>query len=190
VKEHIADHGGDPGFVAITGGSAGAQLAALAALTPGDPQFQPGFEDADTAVQAAVPCYGVYDWTPPEVWPAMQSYLLQCKIMSGPYEEDRDRYEAASPARRIGSAAPPFFVLHGANDVFAPAAGARRFSQLLRAAGGTVTYGELPGAQHAFDVVSGQRANRSAEVVARFLDFIREEAVSPPAGDVRPRSVG
>ena len=36
-------------------------LAALAALTQNDPEYQPGFEDADTTVQAAVPFYGVYD---------------------------------------------------------------------------------------------------------------------------------
>jgi acetyl esterase/lipase len=187
VKEHIADYGGDPGFVAITGGSAGAQLAALAALTPGDPCFQPGFEDADTAVQAAVPCYGVYDWTPPQLWPAMQSYLLRYKIMSKPYEKDKESYEAASPARRVGRASPPFFVLHGGNDVFAPAAGARRFSELLRAAGVTVAYGELPGAQHAFDVVGGPRASGCAESVARFLDFVRDAAVPRPTADGRAR---
>ena len=33
VKEHIADYGGDPDFVVITGGSAGGHLSALAALT-------------------------------------------------------------------------------------------------------------------------------------------------------------
>ena len=63
VRENIADYGGDPDFLAITGGSAGGHLASLAALTPNDPTFQPGFEDADTTVQAAAPYYGVYDFT-------------------------------------------------------------------------------------------------------------------------------
>ena len=44
VRENIADYGGDPDFIAITGGSAGGHLASLAALTPNDPTFQPGFE--------------------------------------------------------------------------------------------------------------------------------------------------
>jgi acetyl esterase/lipase len=61
VKQHIARYGGDPSFVAITGGSSGGHLSALAALTPGVREFQPGFEDVDTTVQAAVPMYGVYD---------------------------------------------------------------------------------------------------------------------------------
>ena len=63
VKAHITEYGGDPDFIAITGGSAGGHLSSLAALTPNNPQFQPGFEDADTRVQAAVPFYGVYDFT-------------------------------------------------------------------------------------------------------------------------------
>jgi acetyl esterase/lipase len=63
IKEHIADYGGDPNFVAITGGSAGGHLCSLAALSPNEPSFQPGFEEADTSVACAVPFYGVYDFT-------------------------------------------------------------------------------------------------------------------------------
>ena len=63
VREHIAEYGGDPGFVCVSGGSAGGHLSALLALTPGDPAFQPGFEETDTHVDACVPVYGVYDMT-------------------------------------------------------------------------------------------------------------------------------
>ena len=66
VHEHIGGHGGNPNFVAVSGGSAGGHLAALAALTPGDPAFQPGFEELDTSVAACVPFYGVYDMTADE----------------------------------------------------------------------------------------------------------------------------
>jgi acetyl esterase/lipase len=61
VKEHIAEYGGDPSFVAVSGGSAGGHLCALLALSAGDPTFQPGFEEADTSVEACVPFYGVMD---------------------------------------------------------------------------------------------------------------------------------
>ena len=55
VKEHIEEYGGDPSYVVITGGSAGGHLAALAALTPNDPEYQPGFEGADTRVAGRRP---------------------------------------------------------------------------------------------------------------------------------------
>ncbi len=47
----------------MSGGSAGGHLSALLALTPGDADFQPGFESADASVDACVPFYGVYDMT-------------------------------------------------------------------------------------------------------------------------------
>ena len=62
IREHVAEYGGDPDFIVVTGGSAGGHLRALAALTANEPEYQPGFEDADTTVQAAVPYYGVYDF--------------------------------------------------------------------------------------------------------------------------------
>ena len=63
VRANIAEYGGDPDYVVVTGGSAGGHLSTLLALTPNDPQFQPGFEEVDTHVRAMVPFYGVYDWT-------------------------------------------------------------------------------------------------------------------------------
>jgi acetyl esterase/lipase len=62
TKEAIADYGGDPNFVAISGLSAGGHLSALAALTPHVSDFQPGSEDVDTSVAAAVPLYGAFDF--------------------------------------------------------------------------------------------------------------------------------
>ena len=60
VREHGHEYGADPAVVFVAGSSAGAHLAALAALTPNDPAFQPGFEHADTSVTAAIGLYGYY----------------------------------------------------------------------------------------------------------------------------------
>ena len=46
--------------VVLVGGSAGAHLATMAALTVNDAAFQPGFADLDTSVTAAVGLYGYY----------------------------------------------------------------------------------------------------------------------------------
>src|SRR4029077_5126032 len=63
VREHIAEYGGDPDLICVTGGSAGGHLAAMTALTANQAQHQPDFAAADTSVAACVPFYGVYDCT-------------------------------------------------------------------------------------------------------------------------------
>ena len=60
ARSHAAEYGADTSVLIMAGSSAGAHLASMAALTPNDPAFQPGFEDADTAVNAAVCLYGYY----------------------------------------------------------------------------------------------------------------------------------
>ena len=60
VRQHAGEYGADPSLLVVAGGSAGAHLASMAALTANDPVFQPGFEDADTSVSAAVCLYGFY----------------------------------------------------------------------------------------------------------------------------------
>jgi acetyl esterase/lipase len=175
VKANIADHGGDPGFVAVTGGSAGGHLSALAALTPGDPAFQPGFEDADTSVAAAVPLYGVYDWTDRDgTAHDLLARHLEGKVVQARMTDDPAPFESASPTGRVGPQAPPFFVVHGRNDSYVPVEQARSFVRALRSASREpVVYAELPFAQHAFDVFGSVRAERTADAVASFLSAVR-----------------
>ncbi len=174
VKKHIAGYGGDPGFVAITGGSAGGHLAALAALTPNDPKFQPGFEDADTSVAAAVPIYGRYDWYSTEGEGRREFVgLLEKFVVKRKFATHRDIYLDASPIRQLRADSPPFFVLHGRDDSLIPVGEAQEFVDELRAVSKSpVAYAELPSAQHAFDIFGSPRAHRSAEAVAQFLSWV------------------
>ncbi|HEY7054007.1 MAG TPA: alpha/beta hydrolase [Mycobacterium sp.] len=171
VKSHISEYGGDPGFVAITGGSAGGHLSSLAALTVNDPQFQPGFEDADTRVHAAVPFYGVYDFTrfDDAMHPDMPS-LLERIVLKQPRAGDLQSYTAASPVTYVSADAPPFFVLHGRNDSLVPVEQARDFVERLRhVSHQPVAYAELPFTQHAFDILGSTRAAHAAVAVEQFL---------------------
>ncbi len=174
VKENIADYGGDPNFVAITGGSAGGHLSALAALTPNDPKFQPGFEEADTSVVAAVPVYGRYDWFSTEGEGRREFVgLLEKFVVKQKFSTHRDIYVDASPIRDVRADAPPFFVLHGRDDSLIPVSEAEEFVDELRAVSKSpVAYAELPHAQHAFDIFGSPRAHQSAEAVARFLSWV------------------
>lgn len=171
VKKHIAEYGGDPDFITITGGSAGGHLSALAALTPNDPQFQPGFEDADTRVQAAVPFYGIYDFTRfnDAMHPMMPALLVKSVMKQRP-STNLQVYQTASPINHVCENAPPFFVLHGTNDSLAPVEQARAFVASLRdVSKRPVVYAELPLTQHAFDIFGSARAGHAAIAVEQFL---------------------
>lgn len=193
VRDNIGDFGGDPGFLAITGGSAGGHLGALAALTPGDRSLQPGFEDADTSVQAAVPFYGVYDLTDQGSMHKLTMPLLERLVMQRRLADNREVFEAASPTLRAHRDAPPFFILHGENDTLVPRSQAGGFSAALRTAGArTVAYAEIPNAHHAFDTIATLRCQLAAEAVAAFLGvtYGRHRAASSSGRRAAVRSAG
>ncbi|HEX5918343.1 MAG TPA: alpha/beta hydrolase [Nocardioides sp.] len=175
VRDNIATYGGDPDYLVITGGSAGGHLAALAALTPGDPGFQPGFEDADTSVRAAVPFYGVYDFAGSTGLPnaiGMRDAFLGPRVMQTTWQDAPDVYEAASPILRITPDAPDFFVIHGDLDSLVAVEQARLFvAELRRTSQRSVVYAELPGAQHAFDVFHSIRSAHAVRAVDRYLTW-------------------
>ncbi|WP_395656438.1 alpha/beta hydrolase fold domain-containing protein [Nocardioides sp.] len=175
IREHIAEYGGDPDYIAITGGSAGGHLTALAAVTPNDPAYQPGFEDADTSVAVAVPHYGVYDFsgcTGLRSAELMRDRFLAPRIVQRSWTEDPEVFRAGTPLLRITKEAPDFFVLHGAHDSLVAVEQARLFVARLReVSGATVVYAELPGAQHAFDVFPSIRSAHVVRAIDRYLHW-------------------
>jgi acetyl esterase/lipase len=177
TKATIAQHGGDPDFVVITGGSAGGHLSSLAALTPHVTDFQPGFEDDDTSVVAAVPFYGVYDFVNRHgTSRADMEPFLESRVFKSAMRDDRARWEQASTISHVGPHAPPFFLLHGDNDSLVPVEQARTFvDELRKESKQPVVYAELPRAQHAFELLPSIRAYAAAHAVERFLAVVRSE---------------
>ncbi len=160
------------------GGSAGGHLSALAAVTANDPEWQPGFEDADTSVDACIPFYGVHDMTgSPEAEGAYGHglmELLEKRVMKLPYVDHTPVYDRASPDQRITPGAPPFFVVQGRNDTLVPPQVGRRFAARLReTSNAPVAYLELPRTQHAFDVLVSIRSRHTSLGVVRFLEGVR-----------------
>lgn len=184
VKDNIADYGGDPSFVAITGGSAGGHLSSFAAMSANAPEFQPGFEEADTSVQAAVPFYGVYDladWDghggPPQTIRFVERVLLKSRLA-----DDPERFRLASPVSWVSESAPPTMLIHGTNDSLVPVESARRMATVMREKSRQpVVYAELPHAQHAFEIYASLRTRHTVRAVERFLAYVRATS-----GTVRP----
>ncbi len=163
VRANIAQHGGDPNYVVVTGGSAGGHLTALTALTDGH-------------VRAMVPFYGVYDWTNRFDQRGRNDgmrKMLARLVVKQPFDAARDVYEDASPMNHITDSAPPALVVHGTLDTLAPVAEAREFVRMLRAVSHKpVVYAELPGAHHAFEVFQSIRTMHTVAAVDLFLTWL------------------
>jgi acetyl esterase/lipase len=180
VRTNGASYGADPGFVVLTGGSAGGHLVALAALTANDPRYQPGFEDVDTSVSGCVPYYGVYDLageTGTKAARIRRRHLLDRVVMK---TTDEQVYRDASPLQQVRADAPPFLVIHGRNDTLVPVQEARLFVERLRAVSTSpVIYIELPGTEHAFDVFPSIRSAHVVRAVGRFVELLRLRSNQP-----------
>lgn len=154
VRAEGARHGADPSVLVVSGGSAGAHLAASCALSAGRPDLQPGFEDADTSVSAVVGLYGYY---------------------GGVFGQP-----STAVADFTSSELPPALIVHGEKDPMALAAGAREcVEQLRERRQGPVAYAELPGAVHNFDLFASLRHAAVATAVLEFASAIREGAPGP-----------
>lgn len=172
LREHADEWNVDPDFIAISGGSAGGHIAAMAALTPGDASMQPGFENSDTSIQAAVTFYGVHDTTNRlgVHSPEFLTKLVGRHVLKAFPDTEPERFSAASPRTHVGKASQPWLILQGDADTMTPAAEARDFADALRESSDhPVVYAEFPGAQHAFDIYYSPRAIAAVELTARFL---------------------
>jgi acetyl esterase/lipase len=158
AREHGREYGAAPAAVFVAGSSSGAQLAALAALTPGDRVYQPGFELAETSVTAAICLHGYY---------------------GDPGSQDQSPW---SPMAHDGAGAPPFFVAHGDNDSLLPVQTARQFAGRLRGTSSNpVVYAELPGGHHGFDRFHSLRFEAVVDAIEAFAAWVRSRELAPQA---------
>jgi acetyl esterase/lipase len=181
IREHADQWGIDPNFIAVTGGSAGGHLAALMGLTANDPEYQPGFEHADT---------GVYDFTSRLGTNRLPFWYrrLERQIMKAFRDDEPEKFRRASPIERIHPEAPPFFVIHGDRDTLAPVEEARYFANELReTSNAPVVYAELGGAQHAFDLFCSPRTSHMLVAVLQFLDATHANAQPWQAEQAKPQ---
>jgi acetyl esterase/lipase len=162
MRDNAPSYGADPSSITVAGSSAGAHLAAMAALTPNTPALQPGFESADTRVIAAICLYGFYG-TPTWI--------------------DQEHDAPSAPADLVDDHAPPMFLAHGTHDGFASVSDVRDFVNRFRAAAphSPMVYLELPGAQHTFDLYHSVRFDAVLGAIDAFVDGIRVTAPSTTA---------
>jgi len=181
IREHGREYGMNPDFVAVTGGSAGGHLTALMGLTENLPELQLDNPDTDTSVQACIPFYGVYDFLVRyDQHPNRRIYerFLTGKVLHESVKDNPALWDLASPVAQIHPQAPPFMVFHGTHDSLAAVSEGRVFSDKLREVSQQpVVYVEMPGAEHAWDIMHSLRTEHSIDGVHRFLEWVRTNSL-------------
>lgn len=184
LRAYAGKYGIDASKTIVWGGSAGGQLAALAATTCGIKEFdpappaQPSAESAAVAqasdcVQGAVTWYGIFDLATmagpsPGVSPPAIAKFLGCNGICSP-----ERLRDASPERFIKADMPPFLLVHGAADKTVDPKQSAHFRDAVSAAGGRISLTVIPGVDHSF-IGQTPEATRAASLLAlkRTFEFI------------------
>ncbi|MDP5316147.1 alpha/beta hydrolase [Streptomyces poriferorum] len=155
AREHAAEYGAAPAAeVFVAGSSAGGHMAAQAALTPNEPAYQPGFEEADTSVAAAI-------------------------VLNGFLAEYFDGDPATSPVNLVRADAPPVLIAHGDLDELVDTENPRALVTALRSVSTSpVVYVELPGAHHAFDLFHSFRFEALIDGIEDFTAWVSDRRKS------------
>lgn len=186
-------YGIDKNKALVWGGSAGGQLAALAATScgakalepseppPGNSPVGPRPEDSESdCVQGLIAWYGIFDFATlapqsgrktGQVGTASSppSRFLGCGLSSCPAQV----LQSASAAHYASRTSPPTLLIHGVEDHSVPVQQSRDFNALLRSKGVPVELVEIPGVDHSF-IGPTAEATRAASLQAlrKSFDFI------------------
>ena len=190
LRAHADQYGIDSRQVIAWGGSAGAELAVLAATTCGVAELEPqpstgrlshvemanaklADSTASDCVQSAVGWYGVYDLT--IVDPGMVESYLHC-VKDGCASAMR----RADPRTYVNRNTPPIFLLHGTADTTAPPQEMTEMEESLHLAGVPVKTLWLKGASHGW-LGATPDATRAASLKALSETFAYFDSIAKSA---------
>jgi acetyl esterase/lipase len=176
VAAHAGEYGIDPARISVSGFSAGATLAMLAAYSAGNPGLPPSCEAPAVNVRSVISLYGVadltglYDTSPSR---ALMREASAAYIGGGPADYP-ERFATASPITYVGAKSSPTIAFLGASDRVIPAEQLSILDRALKQAGATSEAYLLPANDHGFDANWGGFATQFARAkIARFLERYR-----------------
>jgi acetyl esterase/lipase len=180
VHQNADRYGIDTERVAISGGSAGGNLALLAAYSTSSTSESDAVPAScaveDTSVRAVVDFYGptdlvnLYEGTPST---PVKASLVQ--YLGGTPATQPDRYSTLSPINYVDENSPPTLIIQGLRDTGVQSEESINLAKSLDEAGVANELLLLPDTEHAFDAAFGSFANQTAQ--ARISHFLQEHLI-------------
>ena len=166
VVAHAGEYGGDTSRVVLIGRSAGAHLATYAAWIT-----------APIHLRGVISLYGPADLVTSYEHPPRPDPLgvraVEEDLIGGPLAAFRNQYADASTITHLSTlprVPPPSLLIYGGRDNIVEPKYGQRLAVALSAAGGDVSYLEIPWAEHAFDeVFAGPSSQIALFYIERFL---------------------
>lgn len=162
VRDHIADYGGDPARITLSGHSAGAYNAAMVAI---DGRYLRAIGVDPKVVRAAALFAGPYDFYP------FDGPRSRAAFGAWP------RPAETQPVTYVTADAPPLFIAQGTADDVVKPRNAPRLAKQMRAAGAPFVLREYPGKSHN-DLVMGLSVpfRRQAPTLAESVAFLKDHS--------------
>lgn len=114
LREKAGTYGIDPDRIAISGASAGAQLATLVGVTPDSPLYREGKSHYSDAVQAIINTDGIVSFIHPEA----EEGKYAAYWLGGTKAEKPGIWQEASPLEYVNETTPPTLFINSAQPRF------------------------------------------------------------------------
>jgi acetyl esterase len=170
VRANAPDYNVDPQRIAVLGESAGAQLAAMAALKPGK----------NAPVQAVVAFYCPSDLvTLVQTMPLIPDSVRNA-VKGTPFEQILLTYlRELSPIRWVREDAPPFLLIHGTADPVVPFQQSVDLCEAMQKAGSTCELYSVKGAGHGLRWWESDKGMTAYKI--RMVRWLTQELKPPKA---------
>lgn len=162
----LAQHGGDPRRLFVTGGSAGGAMTAWIVGTTG-------------RFAAAASVNPVINWTSVALAGDTAAHVVRHQLRATPWE-DQARYWSHSPLSRVGQVTTPTLMMVGDDDWRAPPFEAEQFYTALKLRGIDAMLARIPESGHSIGVRPSQQIAKTDTIIGWFRRH--DPARTPPAG--------